>query len=338
MKFRFCPRHLMNKLVVLLLSAGFALPLSGAPITYTESLAASSGKLGGVAFSNAILFLTFQGDTTNVVPYSVPRSNGFEISQGTASVQVMDSGSGVVIARGTFLPAAGIFISADATNGGIGFGSFAVVDQHSPNFPGIVAYPGGLLGAWNYDLKRNVQIGFGPTKPNFAYVLSNVQFPFADWQFCRTPPRALPTTSGDLYVNCSPSQIGVWKRGTFSATLSVTAALESPKVYFPGVLKITGAQTFEVNGALPPEVSVEELKSKGATIQFGKLSLEIPIDSIQGDANGLTFSGITGGIAVELSIAHKKDADTMLFQMKGRGEKLSGVVDSSPVLITLGDK
>ncbi|KAA6458612.1 hypothetical protein DYQ86_18820 [Acidobacteria bacterium AB60] len=314
------------------------MPLWGTPITYRESLTRTYGKLGPVPFSDAVLSFTFQGDTKDVVAYSVPGSHGFEILKGVASVQVSASAGGPVLAQGTFLPAAGIFISADCTNGGVGFGSFAVADQHAPNFPGVVAYPGALLGPSCYDLKSNFEVGSGPTNTNFAWVLVNPRFPFAGWNLCGSPPMPLPTSSGDLYVTSMPCQPTTWKRGEFSGTLNGPTALETPDVYFPGTLKRTGAHEFEVSGALGPGFSVGELQSKGLKIWLGDVALVLPKNSMKPDARGWTFRGTVSGIELDLTISANRDADALSFQMKGRRAEPVGFPDFSPVLVAIGDE
>ena len=106
--------------VVILFASIVAKDASAVPITYTEVFGSfgvclgsgalicavgPSGSLGGIAFSNAIVTLTFQGDTANVVPFSVFAPNGIGASgyvnlQGTASVQVTDPTTGAVLAQG----------------------------------------------------------------------------------------------------------------------------------------------------------------------------------------------------------------------------------------------
>jgi|SRR5215469_1460952 len=198
-----------------------------------------SGVLESVPFGGSlgdvVLTFTFEGDTANVVPFSVsgsqegiPTVSGYEIIVGTASFQIADANTGVVLAQGTFVPCtasvlpplcAGIFVSIDNTNHGVGFGSRGALPS-SPPFANIQpAYPyamqsNGDLPSWNvlgaYDLKSDVTIpeSEGTSCVNIPICSTGVPF-------------ALPTTAGDLYVNPAASDLthGEYENITFTAQL-----------------------------------------------------------------------------------------------------------------------
>jgi hypothetical protein len=112
------------------------------------------GYLGTLPFGgsdpnhpNVNLIFTFTGNTADVLPFHVtadcrpgcsPQAigdgDGFMILAGTATVSIQDPGSGSIIASGTFLPSAGVFVSVDNGNGGLGFGSFGRLPS-DPQFP-----------------------------------------------------------------------------------------------------------------------------------------------------------------------------------------------------------
>jgi hypothetical protein len=117
-----------------------------------------SGTLGGVPFGGSSgdvnLTFSFTGDQSDVVSYFIPADStsigdgeGYEIVAGTATLQIEDAQSGSVIARGTFSPDAGVFVSVDNGNGGLGFGSRGSLPG-GPTWPNKgmeVAYPYALF-------------------------------------------------------------------------------------------------------------------------------------------------------------------------------------------------
>ncbi|MFM0388355.1 hypothetical protein [Paraburkholderia dipogonis] len=178
------------------------------PISYWLELppgSFESGSLGNVQFSNADIELFFDGDTSNVIPF---RSGvtGHEILAGTAAVVIHDS-SGTLLGVGTFLPEAGIFVSVDNVNGGVGFGSFGV-PPWDPSFPGQVAFPMGLLidqvPDYGYDLKSAISVsGDALSCINFPNRQPGSVFPCLEGDL-------LPTTAGLLSLH-SISTMGVLK-------------------------------------------------------------------------------------------------------------------------------
>jgi hypothetical protein len=210
----------ISRLLLVIPALAFAAEIGAVPITYTEVISgyggatdkSPSGTLGGVAFGGlggsageAVLKFIFQGDTSDVVPFSVGPTHGYEILVGTASVQVLNT-VGNVLAQGAFLPSAGIYVSIDNTNLGVGFGSLGALPS-DPQFPGQPLYPyaiilNGTSDVGTFDLKGNDII-------QSVNAASCVNFP----GIC-APAFALPTAAGDLFVD---SNFG-GQFGTFTAT------------------------------------------------------------------------------------------------------------------------
>jgi hypothetical protein len=214
--------------VLLVLAVVFAPKINATPITYTLTVTSFPGDVGpsgtldgspvggntvsfGGTNGDAVLTFTFEGNTSNVVPWSVTVPNttttvqGYEILMGIASFQVTDANTNAALAQGTFLPSAGIFVSVDNTNTSMGFGSFAVANQNDPSFPGNPTYPYALAfgtGLDTYDLQNNFTVPLSEGD----LVFSCVGFPQSSPVNSNCLPSvALPTTAGDLYVDVSPA-------------------------------------------------------------------------------------------------------------------------------------
>ncbi len=182
--------------VMLALAPGLSQQVNAAPIMYTLTVSPVSGSLGSTAFSQAVMLLTFQGDSSSTVPFSFPKASGYVNLVGAASVAILQTYNGPVTAQGTFLPSAGIYIGVDNTNSGIGFGSLGVPPT-TPGFPGQPAYPASVLTTdariGTYDLQSD----YSPDVLNSWFYIC-VNFPSPNG--CANPI-ALPTTSGNLVLN-----------------------------------------------------------------------------------------------------------------------------------------
>ena len=192
------------------------------------------GSLGAVTFGTGNdaahpvvnLIFTFEGNTENVVPFfaerpcvpNCPRDGifaapGYLNAIGTASVTVQEAATGRVLAQGTFLPSAGVFVSVDQGNAGIGFGSLGVIPP-DPTFPsnGVeVAYPYALSHA-STDLKSNFSSGsiIATSCAGFNGSPGAIQ----PGTTCHVPLQ-LPTTAGVLVLE--PDEF--YSAASFTATL-----------------------------------------------------------------------------------------------------------------------
>jgi|SRR5215469_2332208 len=319
--------HKLGKLTWLLVALIFAstATVHAVPVTYTLVIAtgAASGTLGTLAFSNAVLTFSFEGDTANVLDFSTPL-NGHEIVIGTASVEVTDAVSNQVIAQATFMPAAGIFVSIDNKNEGVGFGSFGG-PPGSTQFPGFPAYPYAEFGSnpslSSYDLRSNFNSGF-------EYALSCVGFPGGS-----CAPIALPTTAGDLLVNpteafcCATFTAQLQPMTTFSA-FNATAQIFSQST---GSFSLGGRFTLGAggNGISPLTETV--------SLQLGTYLVALPPGSFKrGDNGQFVFRGVINGVTLGIQIA-RLGTNTYGIRARGSGANLTGITIPVTVSLTIGD-
>jgi hypothetical protein len=228
----------MNQL--LLAGAFFASSACGAlaePITYKFTVQGPGegpvpgylGTLDGVPIGGGddVITFTFVGDTSNVEAFSVPGAHGFVNPIGTGSFSILDLDTMELVAKGTFLPGDGIFVSVDNQNGGLGFGSLFNPPGGDPDhpFPGDAAYPLGVefsTATTQYDLQSEIGI-FGSGS------LSCAGFPGA----CIDPP-ILDTTAGDLVLagpGPNPGQSST--EGNFSAEFTSGGGSPPPPAPVP---------------------------------------------------------------------------------------------------------
>ena len=308
--------------VWLLLPACFLVSDAGAvPITYRLTIltGAVSGTVGTTPFSNANMTFTFEGDTANVIAFSAPVT-GAENLIGTASFEVLDQ-SGNVLAQGTFLPTAGIFVSLDRTNTGVGFGSLGVLPG-SPTFPGNPAYPyalGVLPELSTYDLKGNITTELG-------WAVSCLGFPVS----CGTPV-AIPTTAGDLYLNEQDFLVG----GFFTAEVQ-------PQVPF-SAFNASGeirAGRFQLDGNFTLGAGSDGIKptTEALTLQLGSFSAALPPGSLKRTHAGpYAFQGVVNGVHLQVEIAPRSSDNTYRFKAEGYGSGLNGIAGPVSFGLTIGD-
>ncbi len=336
--------RLLARLSAAMLVSAFALTsqVKAAPIKYAEQLlvlgcgGATTGALGNVSFADAFITFTFIGDTDNVLPFSVPLSNGYENLLGTATVTVTDLNL-VTLAQGTFLPSAGIFVSVDNANAGIGFGSFGVLPSNS-SFPGQPVYPAGLnTTVGSYDLRSDFNVS--------GYAISCVGF--GNTGPCGGPI-PLPTTGGDFYLNSGaggscPVNIA---NGSFQAQTYPLTPFSAFKanVEFGG----TPLTNFEINGAFTLGNGSNGINpvTDVVTLQIGGYSVTIPSGSFTQTHGGTyVYAGKMGGVALEVRIAPmtKEGSDgpvsvnSYSFQAEGSGANLAGTANPVTVVLTIGD-
>lgn len=320
-------RRLTRCGAALLISAGlFAQPSRAVPITYEldDVGAIASGTFAGTPFSNASVILTFEADTTTVVPFTVQGSKGpvtgYVNLVGTGTVTVIDANA-TVIGGGTFLPSAGIFVSVDGTNGAVGIGSFGV-PPGNPSFPGQVAYPVGMLLAANnvmttYDLKSDVNL------PGFA--ISCVGFPAT---VCPAGI-ALATTAGDLILDHQTIADAVFSARVQTVTpfsnLTARAEIDDNRFALEGRFTL-GATS---NGISP--------LSEAVTLRVDSYSATIPPGSFtRGKEGGYKFKGKIADVRLEFSVkAGSPSAYTFHVEAAGAGIPQSATPPS--VTLTIGD-
>jgi hypothetical protein len=141
------------------------------PIVYTGT-AVTSGKIGDIAFHDALVSIALRGDTRNVQPFvflngvlikgqgcgAAPHAGpalacGFINDVGTATVSVRIGDDTI---EATFEPSAMIFVSFDVQNGGIGFGRYY---QGSPIPPYPLSFKNGNICAVA-DIQYNHATGY----------------------------------------------------------------------------------------------------------------------------------------------------------------------------------
>lgn len=315
-----------------LLAALCAAPAARAvPIRYELQTfnAPASGSLGGAPFAGANLLLTFDGDTADVVPFSVPGPlgpvTGAEILKGTATVTIYQAG--VVVGSATFLPAAGIYVSVDQTNSGIGFGSSGKLPGDA-GFPGEPVYPVAEFTSTGavatYDLTTaDAVVGFQVSCVGFATPAA-----------C-APALPLPTTAGDLLIDpFSPGTLSVF-RATFPAppvvpfasmTLSEVEANRSLTAY-----EVRGAFTLGAgsNGIDPA--------GEGVTFAVGPYQTTIQPGWLQPNRRGaLVWSGVVQGANLEARFSDRGNG-RWTFSLDGWNAPLGGLADPVTVTLTIGD-
>ena len=222
-----------------------ALGLAGCgptPIRYTETIgyanATPSGYLGDLQFGGSVskvtLTLTFDGDVRNLVSFNVAPDHpnlfnhgvGAEMLQGTATVTIRDADTGAILKQGTFLPEAGIFVSVDNGNGGIGFGSGGRLPS-DPLFPAQiqVAYPYAifLVPTVKPTMAADFDSGPRPAISCVGFGHTSTPPPPPGPSNCQ-PPVVLPTDVGPLLINADVELT----TGTFTVQFRPTATKVVP--------------------------------------------------------------------------------------------------------------
>ncbi len=312
-------------------AAMFSLPATAVPITYELDMSSviASGTFAGKPFSNCVVILTFEGDTTNVVPFTVQSPSGpvagYINLKGTAKVAIFDEDGNSF--ADTFLPSAGIFVSIDNTNGGVGFGSFGV-QPGNPNFPGQVAYPAGMLvnptsAAATYDLRSDITldpggagsaqscVGFGP--PN-------------------TPcgaPLPLPMTSGDLILNVSQRSDAIFSAKTQPVTpfasLSAVGEIEP--------------RHFQVRGRLSLGATSDGISplSESTTLQLDSYKVTIPAGSFgRLHGGGYKYEATAGSVRLRILLKPRSPSE-FTFEAEGAGSGLPKLTTPASLELTIGD-
>ena len=330
--------------MVAVLVLGCTVGAHAAKVTYTLVVTPNpdpgnivvAGNLGPVTFGPpngpAVLTFTFEGDTADVFSWNATgpfhSATGYEIAAGSASVMVTDQATGTVLAKGNFQPSAGIFVSVDGTNQGIGFGSGAVLDQTNPGFPGEPVYPFSMISFGPisaYDLKSNF------TAASNGWVISCVGFPVL---ICGTP-KNLPTDAGDLFLYqtpnlcCNPSAVFTAQVHALTTFAAFSAELEEGR-----------ANTFELSGkfALGAGNNGIDPPNEAVTLQIGNYSATLPAGSFMQTTRGVyEYQGNAGGAAIKIRIAPGATSGRYALDVEGRGANLIGGGRRVTVGLTVGD-
>jgi hypothetical protein len=315
---------LRTALVAAVLFLGLTSRAWAVPVTYTlQSFGGpASGSLGGVAFTNANIALTFDGDTQDVVAFSMPMAFGYEILKGTATVTIYQGNLPSLTA--TFLPSAGIYVSVDGKNSGMGFGSSGVLPS-DPTFPGQPVYPMAEYTSTGavatYDLASDITVvGFPVSCVDFATPAQ-----------CAAP-LALQTTAGDLLIDAFASVASIFRTQLHPvvpfASLVVEAELKGSP---PRRLEVEGRLTLGSgsNGIDPTTEAV--------TLQLGPWTATIAPGLFQSrPAGDFVYTGVVGGVALRARLV-PRGAGTYTFQFVGSGQLGSGFTAPLSVSLTIGD-
>jgi hypothetical protein len=335
---------------VVLAGAGLlAAPARANSVWYEADLwgATASGTLNGKAFSNADVQLDFYGDTSTVQHYSIPNppplkttTSGYinlkSTSPATFGIYTFNASTGTytTVGTGSFEPSAGIFISVDNTNGGIGFGSFGVPPGHA-GFPGYPVYPGAILvpaccvspNVSKYNLQSDFFVS--------AYQLGCWGFPGA----CHTG-RALATTAGPLVFNQITVGQGQFNAQVFQyAAVQPMSSLSATVVVHPLTSGSTGASELKrvsVQGAFQLGDGSESVDpaTQDVVLRLGNQEFAIPAGSFEGSKEaGYAFEGKIGGVALRASLTPQSETDYS-FQVEAAG--VPGQADRLAVRLTLG--
>jgi hypothetical protein len=317
------------------LMLGLARPAQALPVNYSLDVYGNntSGSIGGVPFSNAQIYLTFSGDTSNIVPYSITTpdgktTSGYQILSNASTVATVSIYEGTTTYNATFLPAAGIYVSVDNTNGGIGFGS-AGVPPTDPTFPGNPVYPeaqlgnnGNLAGAITLS-NYNLATGFSWS----GWSISCVGFPLT----CASAGPPLPTTAGDLildqqsiassyfYAYVSPVQFA-----RFSANASISGRHSS------STLSVSGSFAFASNspGFNPAtDTLAVTLFPYSVTLQAGSFTATA--------AGGYAYSGVVNGSNLSIQIVPATSGG-YTFKLVASKVDLTGIPSSEYLFFNLG--
>jgi hypothetical protein len=325
--------------LLLAMAPGIASLAQAAPIAYDlvvfvdpreTNAAPISGLIGSHPFEKVVMTFLFSGDTANVIPFSQPVS-GAENLLGTASVQINSATTGALVYRANFLPAAGIFVSVDNTNGGLGFGSFGALPS-SPAFPGNPVYP--YAANFIFGLTSSYDL------LSYEYIelynnVSCVGFPFS----ACSPGTPLPTDKGALVINpVSGDGFGLFfarQRAvpfrSFNAATSLTTS---------GVLKMRGGFALadgrrHVDPATA-EVTLKIVDSSGASLP----DLTIPPGSFQLRDRFYEFSGPVGATTLSMIIKRQEEEEDggglYRFEVTASGAPLSDPgAGHAPIAVTM---
>jgi hypothetical protein len=318
-------RRLVGTISFALALFGFTSSAGAVPVMYQLTIGGGivSGSLGGVPFTNSSIVLTFYGDTSDVIPYSITGAFGAEILNGTAMIDIYD-GLTDTPRSGTFLPSDGVYVSVDGKNSGIGFGAFGVLPG-DPTFPGQPVYPAAEYTSTGAVTTYDLTTDFFVT----GFPISCVGFPTS----C-APGLPLATTAGDLVIDFFAA-----------ATTSYFRAVTQPTTPFAslaGVVEINGhgpGQSFELAGhfTLGAGSNGIDPTAEDVTLKVGPYTATIPAGSFRAWRHGTwAFGGIVAGADIEVRIVPRA-AGSYRLEVEGTGVSMAGVSDPVAIALTIGD-
>jgi hypothetical protein len=327
--------------LLLLTALAASTTLNAAPVTYGFILVGQNAQPGfseiqgpivqvagntyGGVGKEVIVVLNFAGDTADVQPWSFAGAAGYEIRRGVASFIVYNAPNGTVLANGSFDASAGMYVSIDNVNGGIGLGSGAVWPATASGFPGQPAYPFAHVfsASTAYDLKSTFS-GIG-SADQFQGALSCPGFPGS----CAAP-LALPLTDGTTFSMTLPS-------GNIENTVIATVL---PLVNFAGF----GAQTtlgtndsFTVKGNFRLGRMSNGINpvQEPFTLTINGYTAALPAGSFESSSTGVyAFDGLVNGKSLYVQITSNGNL-SYSFLATGTGSNLGGRPFS--VGLTIGD-
>jgi hypothetical protein len=292
----------------------------------------TAGSIGGHAFTQGIMVLTFTGDTDDIIPFDVPATatlkgaRGHVLLTGEATVFIYDLATNASY-NATFLPSAGIYVGVDNTNYGFGFGSGGVPPTlngiPNPAFPGSTGYPQlftqgvGILGSWNLA---------GPLPTLNGWGVSCTAYPFT----CADPGPPLATTKGNLILNHQTNASASLEVQRMSIPFSSFSATASGSLVTSGHFTLTG--TFALGGG----GETFDPATDAITLKFGTFSASLRAGSLHAAGRGSwTYSGTVSGSRFTLRLTQVANR---VYEVHASASpvNLKGVTNPVKIRLTVG--
>jgi hypothetical protein len=309
----------------------------GIQYTLTVSGGNTAGSIGGHAFTQGIMVLTFTGDTDDIIPFDVHASatvpketRGRVLLTGEATVFIYDLATNASY-QATFLPSAGIYVGVDNTNYGFGFGSGGVPPTvngiPNPAFPGPVGYPQlftpsdagprSKLATWNLASRLTNYSGDG---------VSCTAFPVS----CADHGPPLATTKGNLILNHQDVAAASLDVQLMSIPFSSFSATASGSLVSSGSFALEG--TFALGGGGEPF----DRATDAIVLRFGPFSASLRAGSLHAAGPGSwTYSGTVSGSRFTLRLTQVANR---VYRVRASASpvNLKGVTNPVRLHLTLG--
>lgn len=162
--------------------------LPAQPMVYT-GLVVTDVRVGTTLMHNASLKITFEGDTNDILAFSVPSAECggtpfYYLAKGVASMEIEFQGR----TRRARLQDGQVFVAVDPCNGGIGFGSFIGPNGLEPAYPLAFTLGTAEYAAINY----------------FSPLVGGLSTTGAAWSCIGYPPLPVDPLPGTPDGNCIP--------------------------------------------------------------------------------------------------------------------------------------